>query len=635
DINLSAFKSTNTYFAFVYNSTIDDGQRWTIDDIRVDNSSTPPPPSLTINTADLNFNYVASGSSAVKTVNITGNDITGDIMLNAPPGFTISTDGVTYNSTLTLLQAAANNVTQLIYIKFSPAQPNGSYYDSLLVNTNAVPVTKIYVHGSSIDPAFTLEMVNWNLEWFGSTTLGPANDNLQETNVETITQNIDADLYALVEVVSEPRLQGVVNNLNAVYGAGAFNYVICNYGSHVNPNEIPPPTGTLADAQKEAFIYKTSVFSNITTTSLLSLGVNTAADINNPDYNYWASGRFPYMMTADVTLGGITKSIHFVLIHAKANTSPTVTSYNRRKSGADDLHTYLNTAYPNDNIVILGDFNDDLDSTITSGIVPRITSYSAFTSDNTNFSSPTLALSLEGKASTVSYSDMIDHVMLSNEMAPFYLKNTASVLTDQAAAIPSYGTTTTDHYPVFTRYAFDPLVLPVTLISFTAQKSGSKVKLQWSTSQEVNNKYFTIERSVDGAAWKTIATMNGAGNSSIRHDYSTFDMLPLKGINYYRLKQVDIDNKFIYSDIRTVSFSKGRSFIISPNPAGNFINIHLIKNNNNAVTIQLQDANGRIIRQLQTADISIKINVQRLSKGSYYVRVIDGNMIKTQKVLIQ
>ncbi|MDQ6842979.1 MAG: T9SS type A sorting domain-containing protein, partial [Bacteroidota bacterium] len=70
-------------------------------------------------------------------------------------------------------------------------------------------------------------------------------------------------------------------------------------------------------------------------------------------------------------------------------------------------------------------------------------------------------------------------------------------------------------------------------------------------------------------------------------------------------------------------------------PAGNFINIHLIKNNNNAVTIQLQDANGRIIRQLQTADISIKINVQRLSKGSYYVRVIDGNMIKTQKVLIQ
>jgi hypothetical protein len=635
NINLSAFKSANAYFAFVYTSSLDDGQRWTLDDIRMDNSPTPPPPTLSISTTDMQFNYVAPGGNIAKTVNVTGNDITGDITLNAPANFTLSTDGIVYNPSVTLLHAGVNNIPLTIYVRFSPTELNKNYYDSILINTTGVPTTKIYVKGSSIDPANTLEIVNWNLEWFGSTVFGPTDDNLQEANIKTVTQNIAADLYAVVEVVSEPRLQDVVNNLNTVYGAGTYNYVICNYGSHVNTFETPPPTGTLADAQKEAFIYKTSIFSNITTTALLSQGVNTAADISNPDYNYWASGRFPYMMTADVTLGGITKNIHFVLIHAKANTAPTVPSYDRRKSGADDLHNYLNTTFPNDNIILLGDFNDDLDSTITDGIVPKITSYSAFTGDNAHFTSPTLPLSLAGKPSTVKYSDMIDHVYLSNEIAPYYLSNTATVLTDQAAAIPSYGTTTSDHYPVFTRYAFDASVLPLKLLSFTAQKSGNKVNLSWSTSQEINTGYFIVERSADGRNWAGIVRVSASGNNTNRHDYTTFDEAPLNRINYYRLKEVDIDNKFVYSDTRTVAFAKNNLVTVTPNPAKDFINIFLTKNNSHPVTIQLLDINGRVISRQKTSEVSIKINVERLRWGTYFVKVIAGNNVSTQKVLLQ
>ncbi|MBA2250295.1 MAG: Ig-like domain-containing protein [Chitinophagaceae bacterium] len=634
NINLSAYKSANTYFALVYTSSNDDGQRWTLDDIRLDDSPTPPPPTLSLSTADVQFNYVAVGGNVVKTISITGNDITGDITLNAPPEFTLSGDGVSFTSSLTLTQPTSNNVTRTLYIQFSPTQSNKNYTDSILVNTPGVAITKIYVKGSTIDPANTLEIVNWNLEWFGSPTLGPTDDNLQKTNVETITKNIAADLYAVVEVVSEPELQDVVSNLNAVYGAGTYAYVLCDYGSHVNPFETPPPTGTLADAQKEAFIYKTSLFSNISTTALLSLGVNTAADLSNPDYNYWASGRYPYMMTADVTLNGITKNIHFVLIHAKANTSPTITSYNRRKSGATDLHNYLNTTYPNDNIIILGDFNDDLDSTITDGIVPKITSYSSFTADNINFFSPTLALSLAGKASTVKYSDVIDHVYLSNEMAPYYLSNTASILTDQAALIPSYGTTTTDHYPVFTRYAFDLSVLPVKLLSFTAQKNGEKVNLNWKTSNEINTKYFIVERSADGNYWQSFATVS-AGTNTNGNAYTVTDNFPLSGINYYRLKQVDVDNKFAYSEIRNVSFGTKASVIIFPNPAKDFLHIVLTKSNNTPVIIQLQDVSGKIISQFTTNENLIKIDIRKFSAGTYFVKVIGDNIFNTQKFLIQ
>jgi endonuclease/exonuclease/phosphatase family metal-dependent hydrolase len=121
-------------------------------------------------------------------------------------------------------------------------------------------------------------------------------------------------------------------------------------------------------------------------------------------------------MTADVTLNCITKKINFILVHAKANTSPTATSYARRQSAAAELHDTIQTYFAEQNVIVLGDFNDDLDQTITSGINPPTTSYSSFTTDNANFFSPTLALSLAGKKSTVSYNDVIDHVMLSNEM---------------------------------------------------------------------------------------------------------------------------------------------------------------------------------------------------------------------------
>ena len=61
------------------------------------------------------------------------------------------------------------------------------------------------------------------------------------------------------------------------------------------PIQFNPPSA-LAEAQKLAFIYKTSIFNNFSTTALLSQGINSAADISNPAYNYWASGRFPFMM---------------------------------------------------------------------------------------------------------------------------------------------------------------------------------------------------------------------------------------------------------------------------------------------------------------------------------------------------
>jgi hypothetical protein len=451
NINLSAFKQSNVHFAFVYYSSDDDGARWTLDDILLQNSLTPPPPSLTVGTTGIQFGFTSAGNTSDKTFTFIGNDLTNDITLNATGPFTLSKDGSSYSGSLLYTVADANNVFKTVYVRFTPSVNKQNFTGNINIESGGLSAD-VALAGTSIDPATTLEVVNWNIEWFGSTINGPTNDAQQEQNVKTVLQNLNADIYAVSEIVSEARLANVVNQMPG------YAYVISNYGSHTNTTVNPP--SALAEAQKLAFIYKTSVVNKLSTTALLSQGINSAADLTNPAYNYWASGRFPFMMDADVTLNCVTKNVKFILVHGKANTAPTITSYERRKRGADSLHYTLQLNYPTDNIIILGDYNDDLDVTITDGVVPNTTSYSAFTGDPSNFTPLTLPLSLAGKKSTVSHDNVIDHVMTSNEMASTYINGTANILTDVTGLVSNYGSTTSDHYPVFTRYIFTNISSP-------------------------------------------------------------------------------------------------------------------------------------------------------------------------------
>jgi hypothetical protein len=630
NINLSNYKQTNVHIAFVYSSTNDEGARWTLDDINIINSATPPPPSLSSSATDLDFLFTASASSSVKEFTVIGNDLTGDITLTATGNsFTLSKDNTSFASSILFTQAEANNVFKTVYVKFAPALSDKNYSDSISIGTTSVSDIKVYVKGTSIDPAKTLEVVNWNLEWFGTPdlTLGPPNKALQKQNVSTILQSTGADLYALVEVVDTAALGDIVRT-----SMPGYSYIICTYGSHGNPFENNP--SPMSELQKEAFVYKTSVFSNIDTTALLSLGVNTAADLSNPDYNNWSSGRYPYMFSADVTLGAITKRIRFIAVHAKANTSPTVTSYNRRKAGADNLHAYLNSAYPTDNIVILGDLNDDLDSTITDGITPRLTSYSAFTNDNASFYSPTLAgLSLTGKKSTVKYNDVIDHVIVSNELQPFYMNNSASVLTDVTSLVSNYGSTTTDHYPIFTRFAFDGSILPIKVTDFTATKQNNVVKLGWKTSEEINSKEFIVERSADGSRFTAIGNVGARGVASA---YTLTDANPAIGNNFYRLKLVDKDGKSDYSKIVKINFSRQLQVQVAPNPASTFINVSL-QNNSSPARLEIVNLDGKLVRQQSLAPSQqyVPVVIAGLAKGLYTVKVISATEVATRKLVIQ
>ena len=121
--------------------------------------------------------------------------------------------------------------------------------------------------------------------------------------------------------------------------------------------------------------------------------------------------------------------------------------------------------------------------------------------------------------------------------------------------------------------------LPIELVSFSATSEKGIVDLKWSTSAEINNDYFSIERSKDGVNFEIIDRIKGQGNSNTLTNYSYSDNNPLHGISYYRLRQTDFDGKNSTSEIVYVDISKMASLPISmeiyPNPLSQNENINI------------------------------------------------------------
>jgi endonuclease/exonuclease/phosphatase family metal-dependent hydrolase len=448
NVNLAAYKGAKVYVAFVYTSTTTAAARWTLDDIAIANSTTPPAPSLLVSASRVAFGYTAAGTNADRTITVAGSDLTGDVTLTTSgTPFTLSKDGAAPFTTSLILTRAELSASKAVTVRFSPSVAFTTYSGTMSVSTpGAAAALSVALSGDTYDPAKTLEVVNWNIEWFGSAVsanLGPANKDLQQTNVTSVLNTLRADVYALQEVVDTLRLYNVVNQLSAATGI-PYAYKVSYFGSYAdNVQDVDYPS-----AQKLAFIYNTNVVKNPTFTALLRCSQADACAAFTP----WASGRFPYMMTANVTLDGTTKQIRFIAIHAKSGSADA--DYNRRKAGADLLKTELDTKYGSDNILLAGDYNDVLNGTIATGITPAVSSYSSFVNDAANYSSPTLPLAQAGAQSTVSYNTVIDNVIVSNELASSYLAGSAAVRTDVASGIANYASTTTDHYPVYTRYRF-------------------------------------------------------------------------------------------------------------------------------------------------------------------------------------
>ncbi|MFM7023220.1 MAG: T9SS type A sorting domain-containing protein [Flavobacteriales bacterium] len=183
--------------------------------------------------------------------------------------------------------------------------------------------------------------------------------------------------------------------------------------------------------------------------------------------------------------------------------------------------------------------------------------------------------------------------------------------------------------------------LPVTLIDFSAEKKGDNALINWSTGAEINNDYFTIERSVNGEDFESIATITGKGNSSVLSKYQFIDQSTPKGTVYYRLKQSDYDGTTEVFPMKAVNMGKEKSATsLFPNPCADCQYIDISSEKKNVKHISITDNLGNNV--LDEVMISyapgsaMRINFsQQLAPGMYMVRMNHDNDWSVNKLVVE
>ncbi|MGD8747850.1 MAG: hypothetical protein PVI44_05235 [Balneolaceae bacterium] len=275
----------------------------------------------------------------------------------------------------------------------------------------------------------TLETVTWNIEWYGDNDHGPDNEVQQTKNILQVTDSLKADLYAFEEVYNQETLDTLTRYMQGYHGFVA-DYIPYN--------------------QRMAFVFNTNTIDSLSSGPIQKVGT-----LYQKNWSYdWASGRLPMYFKFNYTYGNITIPFYTVVIHGKANTGDNEQersdAYQRRKEAAKGLYNYLINNEPEANIIILGDYNDDVDVTIYDNTSES--PYQPFVADSDSFRVVTQVLTEAGKSSTVQYPNIIDHITMSDELFPLYVDGSAAVFKVSDSFIPSYGNTTSDHFPVWAKF---------------------------------------------------------------------------------------------------------------------------------------------------------------------------------------
>ncbi|MBU2996697.1 endonuclease [Cellulophaga baltica] len=300
----------------------------------------------------------------------------------------------------------------------------------------------------------TFDVAAWNIEWFGDASNSPAlgydnPDQVQKDSVKVVLQSLDADIYAVEEISDEELFATLVGEMEG------YDYVLSDAVSY--------PDDTSGTQQKLGFIYNTATVSVVETKPLLASihpyynGGDESALADYPvtdKTRFYASGRLPFLMTADVTIEGVTKQFDIVALHARANSSTTTQErYDMRKYDVEILKDTLDVQYGSRNLIVMGDYNDDVDFTVASDVSSAVSTFEAYVNDPTNYNILTSVLSDNNYRSYVFSENMIDHIMVSEEVSPYYIEETVSVGYEFYDA--DFSTTASDHFPVFARFLLE------------------------------------------------------------------------------------------------------------------------------------------------------------------------------------
>jgi len=276
-----------------------------------------------------------------------------------------------------------------------------------------------------------LEVGTWNLEFFGDPTAGPADDDLQLANVRGVIADAGADFWGVEEVVDDARFQAMVSGLPGRAGIVADDAVV--------------PQGSIfysATDQKPAFVYDTTKITVLSAQLILT----------DPTYQYDLAWRPPLRLDLRISKQGAAEDLVVIVLHLKAYA--TYDDWLRRRNSAEDLKAYLDQNLAAQKVLVLGDWNDDLDvSTAKDGGSYLPSPFLGFLGDPA-YAFLTRELAFANVGTTVRYSSTIDHQLATDDLAADWIAGSTEVVRPDLWPVPvaGYGTTTSDHYPVLARF---------------------------------------------------------------------------------------------------------------------------------------------------------------------------------------
>ena len=266
-------------------------------------------------------------------------------------------------------------------------------------------------------------MGTWNIEWFGNTGNGPTNESLQLATVRSALLGMNLDVIGLQEITSQTQWDELERGLPGYTGFLAGESSV-----------VGGPGSYDAGEQKVGILYRSSVATLVGARIVLA----------SSDFSF--AGRPPLEVTLRVTLAGVTQDVIVLVVHMKAFSD--AESWQRRVNASAALKSYLDATYPTQRVMVVGDWNDDIDVSIAPG---RASPYENFVADPLRYAFPTQSLSISRIPTTVGFADAIDHHLVSNELASLVQAGSVRVVRlDQVIA--GYSQITSDHYPVVVSY---------------------------------------------------------------------------------------------------------------------------------------------------------------------------------------
>lgn len=294
----------------------------------------------------------------------------------------------------------------------APAPPSGP-----------APAGRVPARGA----AETLDVGSWNLEWFGHLERGPADEAQQLRNAAEVIRGMQLDLLGVEEIVDPAHWQRLLGELPGYAGILASDSSVAGGAGGYAPDE-----------QKVGLVFRSSMAAPLGARLILT------------EHDYDVGRRPPLEVRLRVERpGGPPEEVVVIVLHGKSSADST--SWQRRRNAAGALKSYLDAAYPTQRVLVIGDWNDDIDQSITPGLP---TPFQGLVADSARYRFPTRAMSEAHISSMAEWPEMIDHHLVSDEMYRDYIPGTAEVFRVDRF-IPGYVESTSDHFPVVTRYRWD------------------------------------------------------------------------------------------------------------------------------------------------------------------------------------